>query len=128
MLRNNYAFSHFAVYDATLKMLKDRKEIVALYDLVGSYEDAVWQLANFLNGHLKYVATLQEELPELLVLAWYYANMEFGMPLKESAYEEFVEALRPDVYKLLMSWVNRDVGMKELCRLRKKKELQNNKH
>ena len=41
MLRNNYAFSHFAVYDATLKMLKDRKEIVALYDLVGSYEDAV---------------------------------------------------------------------------------------
>lgn len=113
MRKNNGLYCFFDVYETTLKALKERKEIVATHDLVETYDDAVWQIAHFLNSHLRFTATIQEEIPELLVLAWHYAHKEYGCPLKESEYEAFVEALRVDVYKKMTEWVKHDVGMAE---------------
>jgi hypothetical protein len=116
-MNKNGIYSYFDVYEQTLKCLKRRKEIVENYNLVPNYNEAVWQIARFLNAHLRFMAWLQGELPELLVLAWHYAHKEFGCPLKESEYESFVEALRVDVYRLLNKWTREDVGMKEFYRI-----------
>jgi hypothetical protein len=121
MYRNNGIYSFLDVYELTLRKLREHKSIAERYDLVESYQDAVWQIANFMNGHLRFTASLQEEYPELLVLAWHYAHKEFGCPLKESEYEAFVEALRVDVYKLLMSWVDNCVGMAEYYKKKNKR-------
>lgn len=125
MRKNNGIYCFFDVHETTLTALKRRKEIVANYDLVETYDDAVWQIAHFLNSHLRFTATIQEEIPELLVLAWHYAHKEHGCPLKESEYEAFVEALRVDVYKKLTEWVKRDVGMAEWYGKKKQKTINN---
>ena len=103
----------FKVHEATLMCLKKRREIVDNYDLVKDYEDAVWQVAYFLNSHLRFSVSVQDELPKLLVLAWHYANKEFDCPLTPSEYESFVEALRVDVFKALMLWTRGFVGVKK---------------
>lgn len=103
----------FDVYGAVCRCLKNLKLIDEQYEFVNSYEDAVWNVAYFLNRHLRFSTSNQKEYPELLALAWYYANKEFGCPLKDDEYESFVEALRVDVYKLLNRWAKNDVGMEE---------------
>ena len=103
----------FSVYDMTIKLLPQRKEIVNHYDLVRDYDEAVCIIARFLNGHLRFTTDLQEDLPEMIILAWHYANKEYGCPMKDQEYEAFVEALRVDVYHLLAEWIKRDVGVKE---------------
>ena len=104
MMRTN-AFDYFDVYEETIKYLKKRKRIVAWYDLVTSYEEAVAKIALFLNRHLRFSAPLQEDWPELIVLAWHYAHKQYGSPLKESEFEAFMEALRVDVYNELMKYI-----------------------
>ena len=111
----------YNVYRATLKCMKRVDEIVHYYDLVKKYEDAVWQIAFFLNSHMRFTASLQEELPELLVLAWYYANKEFGCPFEDSEFESFMEALRVDVYKELTKRIEGFVGVREWYRKQSKK-------
>ena len=97
----------------TLKAMKRRMRIVREHEFVDCYAEAVSRIASYLNGHLRFRTDLQEEYPELMVLAWHYANKEFGCPLKETEYETFVEALRVDVYQELMKRTKGYVGMKE---------------
>lgn len=113
MYKSNGIYCFFDLHESTLIKLKRRKSIVERYNLVENYQDAVWQIAHFLNSHLRFTTSPQKDYPELLVLAWHYANQEFGCPLKEMEYESFVEALRVDVYQLLSSWTEQDVGMEE---------------
>ena len=130
MMRKPGVICLFSVYDMTIKLLPQRREIVKRYDLITDYEEAVWSIARFLNGHLRFTADVQEDLPEKLIVAWHYANIEYGCPMKELEYEAFVEALRVDVYHLLAEWINRDVGVKEWYgerRLNKKYKIKNKK-
>ena len=103
----------FKMHETTLMRLKDRTKIVENYDTVVNYDEAMWRIAFFLNSQLRFTATIQNELPELLVLAWHYANKEYGCPLDPSEYESFVEALRADVYQLLIKRIEGHVGVKE---------------
>lgn len=105
--------SRFDVERAVCRCLKNVKLIDEQYDFVHSYEDAVNDIAYYLNGHLRFSTSNQDEYPELMALAWYYANKEFGCPLAEEAYETFVEALRVDVVKRLGRYIEGYVGMKE---------------
>ncbi|MBO4892019.1 MAG: hypothetical protein J5502_05375 [Prevotella sp.] len=110
-MRRTDIFAYYDVYEATLKCMKKRKQIVRYYDLVTSYEDAVERISSFLNRHLRFTAPLQEELPELIVLAWHYAHKQYGCPLKETEFEAFMEALRVDVFNDLMKYVSCCVGV-----------------
>ena len=103
----------FKLEEKTVELLKKRRRIVRQYEFVDSYAEAVARIAAFLNSHLRFRAPLQEEYPELMVLAWHYAHKEYGCPLKESEYESFVEALRVDVILKLTERIKGFVGMKE---------------
>ena len=119
MMRKPGVICLFSVYDMTIKLLPQRREIVKRYDLITDYEEAVWSIARFLNGHLRFTADVQEDLPEKLIVAWHYANIEYGCPMKELEYEA-----------LLAEWIKRDVGVKEWYgerRLNKKYKIKNKK-
>lgn len=112
-MKRHGVYSLFDVHGLTIERLKEVKKIVEEYDLISNYDEAVHSIAAFMNGNLRFSAGLQEELPERIVLAWYYAHKEYGCPLKESEYEAFIEALRKDVYRDLQTWVKDYVGVKE---------------
>lgn len=114
----------FKMHETTLMRLKDRTKIVENYDTVVNYDEAMWRIAFFLNSQLRFTATIQNELPELLVLAWHYANKEYGCPLDPSEYESFVEALRADVYQLLIKRIEGHVGVKEWYKEKRFKNIQ----
>lgn len=109
----------FKVEEEVTKAMKRRMKIVREHQFVDCYSEAVSRLASYLNGHMRFSTDLQETFPELMVLAWHYANREYGCPLKESEYESFVEALRVDVYRALTERTKGFVGMREFY---------NNKH
>ena len=112
-MKRHGVYCLFDVHGLTIESLKEVKQIVEEYDLITCYDEAVHHIAAFLNGNLRFTACLQDELPEKIVLAWYYAHKEYGCPLKKSEYEAFIEALRTDVYRDLQAWVKDYVGVKD---------------
>lgn len=116
----------FKVEERTLEAMKRRLQIVRKYDLVTGYREAVWHIAAFLNGYMRFRTEQQDAYPELMVLAWHYAHKEFGCPTDASEYETFVEALRVDVVKELNKYVKGFVGM-EYWYTRKRYERERSK-
>ena len=103
----------FRVGEATCEAMRNRTRIVRKHNFVDCYSEAVARIAAYMNGHLRWQTDLQEQFPELMALAWHYANKEYGCPMGELDYETFAEALRVDVYHKLMERIKGQVGMKE---------------
>lgn len=110
----------YDLFETVARKMKKRKSIVSKNHYVTDYEEAVRLIANYLNSYLEYMVTLPTDYPDLIVLAWHYANTEFGFPAADKDYMSFIHTLGVDVRKKMTERSKKYVSMKQWYNNQKK--------
>lgn len=100
------------------QLREQRGWLMERYDLVTSYEEAVTQIASWLNQWMRFGVTMNTDFSDyfgMIALAWNYCESEFPdeKKLYWDNYETFIECLRTDVYMRLYRRISDFYGVIE---------------
>ena len=114
-LFNSWVYAEIIVADA------QKKKKLGLFPEY-NYDTLVYSIAQWMNGWMRFTMPKPDELIDLISDAYLLIMTAKRRDVNIENYEAFAEALRADVYRQLMKYLeNCDKGVKTLYRLRTNK-------
>ena len=114
-LFNSWVYADIIIADA------QKKNKCGLYPEL-NYDTIVKSIAQWMNGWMRFTMPRPDELIDLISDAFLLIMKAKRRDVSEANYEAFVEALRVDVYRALMKYLeNCDKGVKTYYKLKTKK-------